>query len=471
MSLNYTKYLTLGCAILLMSGCGGGGGETSSASETPLIDSTQTVVSTLQRSYDVNNSQNLLNPQRGFYTNVDPLNVTTTYNRFTYAQDQGYEVVYAPIDLQDYVYEDQLPQSVLDTIAANLKDAQESKIGLIVRIVYRKSGGEDPLKSRILEHIAQLKSIFSPYLDVVNVVQIGSIGEYGEWHSFTGEFNESDPNYKANRKAVVDALADTFSGKFLQIRTPMHKEFLYGSSTQMNEEASSAMITPQIAYTSDIKARLGHHNDCFLDSAYDGGTYPTDNVEFWKGYVQNDARYTPLGGETCYDNTSYTECGVAQQELRAMGWTYLNSKYHPDVIDRWKQEGCYDTIAYSLGYNFVASDFSAQQTQEDMLYIKLNMKNDGYAPVYEPYKVDFILHNTQQNYIFEDHDIDLRTVSAGSTFTIAFDINTSQVVDGNYTLSLKITTPSQRAIHLSNVGMWESDLQANKLFDTIEITH
>lgn len=47
-----------------------------------------------------------------------------------------------------------------------------------------------------------------------------------------------------------------------------------------------------------ITARIvGIHNDCFLASSTDMGTYEDKSVEY--PYLQEDTKYTVVGGQTC----------------------------------------------------------------------------------------------------------------------------------------------------------------------------
>ena len=40
-------------------------------------------------------------------------------------------------------------------------------------------------------------------------------------------------------------------------------------------------------------------------------------------------------------------------DLKRMRWDTINSTFHKGVLKEWKSEGCYDTIAKSLGYRLV----------------------------------------------------------------------------------------------------------------------
>ena len=69
----------------------------------------------------------------------------------------------------------------------------------------------------------------------------------------------------------------------IQVRTPLYKQEAFDYSTPMNET---------IGYgTTDI-ARVGFHNDCFLASADDYGTYQNISVE--KDYISKEALFVPV---------------------------------------------------------------------------------------------------------------------------------------------------------------------------------
>ena len=54
--------------------------------------------------------------------------------------------------------------------------------------------------------------------------------------------------------------------------------------------------TPSVHLT-DLCPLTGHHNDCFLASSLDRGTYINRSLEY--PYLKDDTKYTVMGGETC----------------------------------------------------------------------------------------------------------------------------------------------------------------------------
>ena len=108
-------------------------------------------------------------------------------------------------------------------------------------------------------------------------------------------------------KALLDALPQN---RMIQVRTPQMKQrYVYG----VNAPTSSAALTDAEAFTGTDAARIGFHNDCFLSSSNDYGTYDdygnssspsTDAYSILTAYAMADGRYVVVGGETCDDTYS-----------------------------------------------------------------------------------------------------------------------------------------------------------------------
>lgn len=65
------------------------------------------------------------------------------------------------------------------------------------------------------------------------------------------------------------------------------------------------------------------------------------NVTEDKKYLGQEGLYLPMGGETCPpDGVSPADCSKAQEEMRNLRWSYLNSDYYKGVNDRWIAQGC-----------------------------------------------------------------------------------------------------------------------------------
>jgi len=406
---------------------------------------------------------NSLNPDRGLYDADYSLGKDTDENMFEEVRANGYSLVYAPLNLEDYVTTDTLEESFLDTIEKNLQDANSSGVKLIFRIKYRDDmESDDATKDIVVSHLDQLKSLLQSYKEVISVVQAGTIGAWGEWHSFTGDYDDENEDYIENRKEVIDTLHEMLPQKYIQIRTPMHKELLYGESTEYAEEGDEGMITQEIAFTDDIRAKIGHHNDCVLSSATDTGTYPSDNIDFWKAYVENDAHYAPVGGETCGigedDDENLSSCPNALHEFRALHYSFLNDAYHPDVIDKWKEQGCYAEIRDNLGYRFVAKELNVDQNKTN-LTLNLRLENKGFAAPFVEVNTTMVLKNDSHTYRFVQ-PIDMRKFESGIK-NLKEIIDVADIEAGTYCLELEMKEGDFGMRVTNSDVFWQSQLQSN----------
>jgi hypothetical protein len=418
--------------------------------------------------YEENLTINSQNPDRGFYDSSFELQKEKNYNIFQDTKKDGYTLAFAQINLQNYINEQTIPNDVINTITKHLQEAEAFGIKLILRIIYRNSrAGDDPSLDIALAHLEQLKPTLQNHKDIISVVQAGVIGAWGEWHSFKGDFEKTNSNYKQNRRDILEKLSEIFPEKYIQLRYPMQKELLYGEYKKYGDKTDKAKITQTLAYTQDMIAKLGHHNDCFVSSITDTGTYDSANVEFWKDYVANDSKYTPVGGESCENNQTFTNCTNTLNELKRLQYSFLNGIYKEDVIQKWKDDGCYDEIKNNLGYRLVASYLDIK-TNDKSLDIELSVTNKGFAAPYTNPDITFILQDENNTYAIKQSNLDLRTFYPNETKIIKTSFILDDIKSGNYSLYLGIGS-SYSAIRLSNSNMWDVNTSTNKLLSNIKI--
>src|SRR5690606_1968382 len=135
-----------------------------------------------------------------------------------------------------------------------------------------------------------LKAVFENNRDIIAFVQAGFIGAWGEWHSSSNGLATVE-----NEKLVLNKLLSVLPPDIMvQVRTPSAKQQIFNTTSP---------LTAGLAYSGDNRARVGHHNDCFLTGGTDYGTY--NNVEAEKQYISTEALYVPTGGETCPPTGGY----------------------------------------------------------------------------------------------------------------------------------------------------------------------
>ena len=385
--------------------------------------------------------EDFVNPERGFYiptetkaSHFKSLDVDKIAKyRLTY-QHVGKATYSVRISLLYRAYEldtfkdRPLSTEFLDNVQKDLDAVRQAGLKVILRFAYTnsaKSGncrdayhicppyGDAPVPI-VMQHIAQLKPLLQKNADVIAVLQEGFIGIWGE-NYFTDYFGDASNNGTGRildsswtlRGALLKALLDALPGsRMVQVRTPQIKQkFVYGPSGSV----LSPPLAAKEAFSNSYASRIGFHNDCFLSSIDDYGTYDDYGSstqprmqanEILRRYMEADSKYTVVGGETCDDAYSpQNDCapfGFAEREMAAMHYSYLNSAYNNDVNNDWDSLGCMKSIKLKLGYRFILKQaiLPLQLRKGQDFTLDMNLENAGYATPFNPRPVELILRNT-----------------------------------------------------------------------------
>jgi hypothetical protein len=416
----------------------------------------------------------LANPERGFYHYRQDCNDTL----FDEATLRGYRVneQISLVMCIFYLYGFQntaISQTALDKLRTQLATVRAAGLKAIVRFAYTQSqAGDDANKTQILAHLDQLGPILTEYRDVIYVMQAGFIGAWGEWaysQNFGNPGNITSTDWQ-NRKAVADKLLAVLpADRMIQLRTPNFKRTLY----------STTALTAAEAYTGTAKARIGHHNDCFLASSSDYGTYIDTSVEY--PYLEAETLYLPMGGETCASNPPRSSCATALDELGRFHWSYLNADYFSTVLNDWTASGCMSDIKRRLGYRFVLTQgtYPTSVAPGAGLRIQLSVRNDGWAAPSNPRGRELVLRNTTTGALHRFAlSSDPRRWLPGTTTTLDQTVTLPTTLPtGSYELLLNLHDPAsglkarpEYSIRLANANLWESSTGFNKLNHTLSVT-
>jgi len=325
----------------------------------------------------------------------------------------------------------------------------------------------DAPKSQILAHIEQVGPILKKNRDVIAAIQMGWIGVWGEQY-YTDYFGDASqgPNFKltdtnwADRIEVLEAfLAATPSDRMIQARYPQMKQrAIYGISAPTN----SAALLQAEAYQGDYKSRIGFHNDCYLASDDDFGTFTdygssntssqSDTINL-KPYMATDSKYVVVGGETCSANGPDDDCfpgGRADTEMRRMHYSYLNAEYnYPDVNSDWDAV-CADDMKRELGYRFYLNSASINSSAETngAVDVSLHVQNLGYAAPYNERIVELILRHTDTGQkVYAHLDSDPRYWFSGEIISINESICIPPDMSiGDYDVLLNLPDPQASLI-------------------------
>lgn len=395
------------------------------------------------------------NPERGFYGSYNLVQGTQAHEVVA----EGHTLAISVVNLRDF-RTGLISSSFLQDLRDGFDGARAAGIKIILRFKYNDDYTADAPLPLVLQHIEQLAPIIRDNADVIAVVQGGFVGAHGEWHSSTFDL---DVNPDA-RRAIIGALLDAVpASRSVQIRKPEYKyDFLDGT------------VTADEAFTASDRARLGHHNDCFLASSSDYGTYESSSE---KELVAADSKFVPMGGETCALHERNT-CENALAEMAQLHWTYLNRDYHQGVIARWVEDNCDGEIRNRLGYRLVAEQVihSAKVAPGGVLAVQLDLANRGFAAPINERPLELVLSNGSERHVATlDHDA--RRLPAGSTTMVAARLRLpAGMAPGTYSLSLRLpdAAPSladdpRYSIRLANVDAWDDATGDNLLSQAIVV--
>jgi hypothetical protein len=442
----------------------------------------------------------IANQERGFYHHAEthyyadgtgyvPLDLTTLRS---FRTEESITQILRLFYLEKFSKQDVIDQHYLDLMQADFRTARAAGVKMIVRFAYALPGdgwppptpyGDAPV-ARVLKQIKQLTPLLRENSDVIAVVQAGFVGLWGEGY-YTDYFSDpqdpsvvTDQNW-ADRKAVIMALLTALpKDRMIQVRTPYMKQRMLGVPT-----GTAGALTAAQAYDGSPLARVGQHNDCFLASPDDFGTYLSDPIESDKDFVAQDTNYVPEGGETCGVDAPRSEWPSAAAEMARLHFSFLNIEYHPDVLASWGDN--ITTAKQKLGYRFalVQGTYTNTARPRGDVQVNLRIRNDGWAAPYNPRQVQLIFQSDKHTYKVP-LPADPRRWGAGTTTTLDWKV-TAPPVPGKYRLLLNIADPklqsqarlpgssetynSVYALRLANDGTWQPTTGYNDLGQTVTV--
>lgn len=392
------------------------------------------------------------NPERGFYRAVDLMNESDlSWLRGEHAHDS---LVYSYVMLDRFRGSD-ISAATLDEIRSALRVAQDDGFEVVVRFAYNLGPYPDPEPdaplSRIERHLEQLSPVLRENEGAIALVQAGLIGAWGEWHSSTHGL-DADP---AARRAVVEAvLAAVPASRSTQVRYPPYIGELVGGTP----------LDPSRAWDGSFAARVGYHNDCFLSSDTDVGTYPDDEIDRWKTFLDAHTAFVPVGGETCAPYPPRSECASALAEMERHHYSFLNRDYHPDIVQSWEDGGCLPEMERRLGYRLVLIDAELPEAVRPggSFRLRLRVRNEGFAAPFNARPVELTLRSGTTEFTAR-LDTDVRRLLPGEHVIEARVRVPATVAIGSTTLSLRLPSAVESlagtpafSIRLANEDVWQA---------------
>ncbi len=468
--------------------------------------------------------EDIVNPERGFY-----IPTGTTASRFVpldSAQLSGYRMknirrgsatyttqvslIYRGYELDKFVHTP-LSDSFLLQLQNDFNIVRKSGLKIILRFMYTNKANPgnctdeykicppygDAPRDIVFRHIAQLKPLLQRNADVIAVLQEGFIGIWGE-NYFTDHFGDASTNSLGvvpdsswrHRNQLLKLLLDAMpKSRMVQVRTPQIKQkYVHGVQAKVNV---APMIAGLAATNADV-ARIGFHNDCFLASEDDYGTFysygstaakrDTANQQL-RRYFEADSRYVAVGGETCDDAFSpQNDCppaGRAIDEMAAMHYSYLNAAYNNHVNNDWDSAGCMKEIKRRLGYRLAltSTTFPSTTIRGRKMVVRIDLQNLGFAAPYNPRPVQVVLlHRATGAVTRLALNTDVRKWYPGNIRLQQSLMLPRSMPAGSYDvyLALPDAAPAlagkaEYAIQLANTDTWDGAKGLNKLAHVLEV--
>lgn len=468
---------------------------------------------------------NFPNPERGYAPGIDPAwpssatwdfcgtgNNYTAYNytAWTAALDtnklkqwraEGMSMVMIRYHVAEF-RSIPLSASFIVRLDADFESARRTGFKIVPRFVYNwPMGGPDASLGTILGHLGQLGDVYKRNVDVIAFVDLGFIGCWGEMHSSSNNLINGRNLNDATRVILDSAFKSLPPERMIAVRYPVAK-FQYFNNGSL---APNTPLVLSEAYTRTTKARWGQHDDCLVCGEWNSGTWWTsrNNAAEIINFLVNDNDYVVQSGEpgdpgtntesTDQDLDGYTlgqheSCARCVDIIKKEHWSTINASYSGNFNSaayvKWKQEGCYYTIAKGLGYRYRLDNVTIADTLRtgSAVSVTIVMNNDGWARPYNPRRAEIVLRDVVQpsrvfRFAATSQDVRLWLPGPGEkkTLTASFTLPDS-VPAGSYAVLLNLPDPHTRlntnpmySIRLANTGVWESAGGYNNLGATVRV--
>lgn len=375
-----------------------------------------------------------------------------------------------------------LSEAVLNGFDEDMQVLRNYGLKCVLRFAYTESQSDnvDATPEWVQRHLEQLQPHLAANADVIYVLEAGFIGSWGEWY-YTANYGNESQHMNANRRLVIQHLfANVPTDRFILFRYPMIKtEYLNDSNP----------LTAEEGFSGTVKARMGCHNDAFLNNWGNDGTYASDNLSddpAVRRYVATETLYVPNGGETNVESNSlaqnvYTK---APAEMSTYHWSFCGSSYATQVTSRWRESGIFDTLNVYMGYryNLVDAQFSDQAAPSGKMNVTIRVRNAGYAPIYNERDAYIVIKGADIQ--SAEYKIPLQTdprrwLPNGVISAINEQIDIpSTIPPGNYRLYLwlpdkyaSIRDDSRYAVRFANQNVWNENTGYNDLGATVTISN
>ena len=374
-------------------------------------------------------------------------------------------MVLIKIDIGQYRYSTHIGSIKLDEIRAALTLCRKNGVKALLRSAYSWDEvlAPDPTDiNLIVTHVQDMKPIYNDFKDVIVAVEMGMFGPWGEMHSSSQSTVSNQFYYPVKTSALKSVHSAYMSAlppdRSVLLRRPYYIREIFGSDVPLDSAE---------AYKTTPKARTGYHNDAYLNSEDEGGTFDHEwSREQELTYINKMSLYSFFGGETFgTPNDTYNNAVNAKAESKRQHMTYLHRDYYTPIYDAWGSS-VKNEFTRKLGYRFALESvsYSQQVAPGGVFDLTVKLHNSGYSAAHLTRPVELVIDNGSEQYrttISVNHR--QWTPEAGAvSFNRKFRIP-ANIAQGNWKVYMALPDPdgtlknnAKYAVRLANDGVWDS---------------
>ena len=374
--------------------------------------------------------------------------------------------------LKNYKTKD-LSDKILTGFDEDMQILRNHGFKCVLRFAYDWSSKTDASLTWAKRHIEQLKPHLESNKDVIFALEAGFVGRWGEWY-YSSNYGNETQELTPDRRTILQSLISACpSGRFLLVRYPLIKLSYLGDEIPLDSAQ---------AYSSSTRARIGHHNDAFLNAWGNDGTYGRngdgpDDDPILRNYIAQETLYVPNGGETNVEEdplaSIVAKYDTTMAELRRYHWTFCGSQYAEEVTDKWRTNGAFAEMERVLGYRFQLVTASLPNSAQvgSSMPVQICLRNTGCAPLYNERPAYIVLRNEKDTFRLQLASDPRRWAPNHALTTIDETLTLpDEVPAGTYNLYLylpdasdKLAADPRYAVRFANEGTWDSGTGMNIL--------
>jgi Domain of unknown function (DUF4832)/Domain of unknown function (DUF4874) len=397
-----------------------------------------------------------------------------------------------------------LSQAFLEQFHADMKTARTAGMKVIPAFAYNfAKGGPDAPLQRVLGHLDQLKPFLEQDKDVIAFAKFGWIGCWGEMHTSSNKLVD-EQGINDNTRKITDKWLEVMpKNRMITVRYPRYKFQYFGHADQ----TPIAPIAATEAFQGTPRSRLALNDECLNCGEWNAGTWWSwkNDAKGMRDFLAKESRYLLHAGEVDEQLTTtksdedgdgwtsnYDACERMQQLFAEQHMSTVDTEggtrfASQKAFERWRKDGCYDTIARKLGYRFelLRADLPTKAQPGAVFKGVVVIKNVGWAAPYNARGLELVLRHKASGKAYRLNLFKERQRAYDPRFwlpeegEIKVEINQALPADlgsGSYELLLNLPDPApslsarpEYSIRLANEGVWEPQTGFNALGATLEV--